>query len=219
MPRKSYTPFPNIPVAKSQLPVGSLKGSSRVNFEAPDPADVYAQKYRQSLPPHPAQIKPCRPPPPPPSRSMQPPSRETSKAQPARTPEMRPLMEIGRHIPPSSKRLARNASKASTHSRQSLPKIDEVPDLDSDTISINSSHHSRSSSNSSNYSSFGAANRPHITREVAEEYMRMDRREAAIRASMERTSWMIDEESGKGKGSRDLVEHINYVISAWQREK
>ncbi len=54
---------------------------------------------------------------------------------------------------------------------------------------------------------------------MAQEYMKMDRREAAIRASMERTSWMIDEDGDRGSGGRDLVEHINYVLSAWQRDK
>ena len=98
--------------------------------------------------------------------------------------------------------------------------IEEVPDLDSDASSISSSNLSRTSSDASTRSYHNQAFYPlSDTNEIAHEYMKMDRREAAVRASMERTSWMIAEEADTGRGSRDIVEHINYVLSAWQRDR
>ena len=130
------------------------------------------------------------------------------------------------------------ASNGSTHIARSLPKIEEVPDLDwDDSSSVKCPNHSRSHSSSSTESSSSTSSSSTsspISRRSAstspilltgartDEYPGMDAREAAIRASIERTSWMIDDDdndAGKGRGSKDLVEHINYVMSAWQREK
>ena len=220
MPQPSYKAFPLMLIPPSQPPVPSLTKSGRVNLEAPDPADIYAQRYRQHLPPHPSTFEPRRPPPPIPSSFIPNKPRESSSSRPSRSLQMPPLADIGRHTSPSPKRHARNASNASRRTRQSLPSIEEVPDLDTDSNSISSGNLSRSSSSGSASSDVYLASLPvHCTSEIADEYMKMNRREAAVRASMQRTSWMVDEAADKGRGSRDLVEHINYVLSAWQRER
>ena len=212
-------------------PIPFASGPADEGFESPDPADIYASRYRQLLPPHPSrfehQIRPSSP------ESL--PTIDTPceysplRPMPVRQipfRQMPPLADIGRHSSSPSKRHARSASNSSSASsssrreRQSLPRIEEVPDLDYDTSSISSGSLSRSDSGaSSNYdarhSIYGLTN----TYDIAQEYFKMDRREAAIKASMERTSWMIDEDGESGKGSRDLVEHINYVLSAWQRDR
>lgn len=222
MPRRSFATFPTILGAKSRVPVPSFKSSGLANFEAPDLADIYAQRYRQLLPPHPAQIQPLRPAPPPTSTPYRHLPREISPSRPSRPLEMRPLAEIGRQTSPSPKRPSRMTSNASARTTRGLPKIDEIPDLDFDTKSVTSESHSRSSSSSSSSSCRSRRNvagRVYLTAEQMGEYVKMGRREAAIRASMERTSWMIDEDSRKRRGSKDLLEHINYVMSAWQRER
>lgn len=207
-------------------PTSFASGPAEENFESPDPADIYASRYRQLLPPHPSRSEHQIPPSTPESTPAIDIPCELPPLRPIPVRHMPPLADIGRHTSPPSKRHARsasnssNASNSSRRERQSLPRIEEVPDLDYDTSSISSGSLSRSDSGaSSNYDARHSFYHFPNTYDMAQEYFKMDRREAAIRASMERTSWMIDEDGDVGKGSRDLGEHINYVLSAWQRDR